>query len=201
MRKIKFLTLLAAVTILSAAQARATTYYTYTVNDMAGSTTITGSITTDALGPLTCADIIDWNLTIDSGSPLFQVSLFGPLTGENNSHVLVQGNDLSATPTQLLFDFADENTITPGFIQFTTLSSSPAYGVAWTSAGAGGSAMTALYAVSETDVVSFSTPRDLRDLPIAQTPLPGTLSLFGTGIVLMGLLSWRKKRKANTVTA
>jgi hypothetical protein len=31
---------------------------------------------------------------------------------------------------------------------------------------------------------------------IVPTPLPGTLSLFATGLVGLGLLGWRRKKKA-----
>ena len=33
-------------------------------------------------------------------------------------------------------------------------------------------------------------------VPISQTPLPATLSLFASGLVGLGLLGWRRKRRA-----
>jgi hypothetical protein len=100
----------------------------------------------------------------------------------------------------LLFDFSDTN---PGGVQFTLLSGippvPPVYGVSWTSAETlTGNAITAIYVLGEDDVVSFSSPQDLAS-PIAQTPLPTALPLFGTGVVLMCLLGWRRKRNPKTV--
>ena len=34
---------------------------------------------------------------------------------------------------------------------------------------------------------------------LSSTPLPAALPLFGTGLGMMGLLGWRKKRKAQAV--
>jgi hypothetical protein len=78
--------------------------YTLTVTTI-GSGTVTGSITTDGtLGTLTDADIIDWNIALkpNPGTPF---TLFGPLSG-NNSGYLSSGSNLSATATQLAFDFS-----------------------------------------------------------------------------------------------
>jgi hypothetical protein len=35
-----------------------------------------------------------------------------------------------------------------------------------------------------------------KDPPTAVTPLPGALPLFATGLGALGLLGWRRKRKA-----
>jgi hypothetical protein len=173
---------------------------TYTVDTSAGSTTIAGTITTDGtLGILTAGNIEDWDLTIDFGSPLFQESLLGPLSG-NNSGVYVEGDDLSATSLQLLFNFGDTN---PGVIEFAQGNNFPIFGAGWTSAGAGiGSATVTLYALGENDSpVYFTTQQDLADLPIAQTPLPASFPLFSAGVLLIGLLGRRRKRNAMTVAA
>ena len=78
---------------------------TYNVNRTIGAGSVTGTITTDgATGTLSQADIVDWNLVLFTpvqGS----FTLDGPLSG-NNSVVYEQGADLTATTTQLLFDFS-----------------------------------------------------------------------------------------------
>jgi hypothetical protein len=65
--------------------------------------TIVGTIKTDGkIGVLAASDILDWKLTLsDAGK---SITLTGPLSG-NNSAVNFLGSDLSATATQLLFNF------------------------------------------------------------------------------------------------
>lgn len=36
---------------------------------------------------------------------------------------------------------------------------------------------------------------------IGETPIPATLPLFGTGLGMIGLLGWRRKRKARALNA
>ena len=43
----------------------------------------------------------------------------------------------------------------------------------------------------DTDFLTFKAV-----IPAAETPLPGALPLFATGLGAMGLLGWRRKRKA-----
>ena len=78
---------------------------TYNVNRTIGTGTVTGFIQTDGtVGTLTLANVTDWSLALFTpvqGS----FSLFGPSSG-NNSVVWSTGGDISATSTQLLFDFS-----------------------------------------------------------------------------------------------
>ena len=78
---------------------------TYNVNRTIGTGTVTGFIQTDGtIGGLTMANVTDWSLVLFTpvqGS----FSLFGPASG-NNSVVWSTGSDISATATQLLFDFS-----------------------------------------------------------------------------------------------
>ena len=39
------------------------------------------------------------------------------------------------------------------------------------------------------------------NITITQTPLPAALPLFATGLGVLGLLGWRRKRKASAVTS
>jgi hypothetical protein len=76
---------------------------TYNVNRTIGVGSVTGFIETDgSLGVLTTGNIMDWNLVLYDGVNSFDLT--GPLSG-NDSQVLVQGGDVSASTTQLLFDF------------------------------------------------------------------------------------------------
>ena len=81
---------------------------------------ITGSIETNGTtGVLTSADIIDWNLTIDAdGDPATSGQLLGPISGNNSTITFLEGSPLTATPTELFFDFSLPDAIlqiaTPG---------------------------------------------------------------------------------------
>lgn len=93
------ITAIGAPTILSASD------ITYTVSEAVGPGSVTGFITTDGIiGTLATADILDWSLILNDGTnPTF--TLEGPLSG-NNSHVADFGSDLTASATQLLYNFS-----------------------------------------------------------------------------------------------
>jgi hypothetical protein len=77
---------------------------TYSVNRTVGIGSVTGSIQTDGtLGVLTAASITDWDLHLTDGTNTFELT--GPLSG-NDSVVFIQGTDVSATATQLLYNFS-----------------------------------------------------------------------------------------------
>jgi hypothetical protein len=74
----------------------------YNVNQTIGSGSVTGIIETDGtLGVLRSSNILSWNLLISDGATT--VDSFGPVIGSAAEDV--DGAGLSATPTQLLFDF------------------------------------------------------------------------------------------------
>ena len=82
----------------------ANTNLTYYINLTIGAGGVTGDIVTDGkTGALGQADILDWNLLLNDGATTFR--LLGPLSG-SNSEVNDSGFDLSATATQLLFNFS-----------------------------------------------------------------------------------------------
>jgi hypothetical protein len=89
---------LAALTVTSAADA-----ITYTAQRTVGNGSVDLSITTDGtLGVLGEVNIVDWNVTVTQGADSFQI--LGPLSG-NNSGVGIGGAGVSATATDLLFDY------------------------------------------------------------------------------------------------
>jgi len=180
--------------VFGASQAAATTY---TVDATAGSATMTGTITTDGtLGVLTAGNLTDWNLVIDFGAG-FIAPLTGPLSG-NNSGVVLTGL-LSATSTQLLFDFGstDPNASEFEIVQLGTL---PFYGVLWSAANGSRLASSIDLAFIPTnsgdDEVDHITGLSAEVLPIAQveTPLPAALPLFASGLAALGLLGRRRKK-------
>jgi hypothetical protein len=92
--------------LLSVSMAASASNITYNVNRSIGNGgTVTGFIQTDGtIGGLTSANITDWSIVLFTpGQGSF--SLFGPNSG-NNSVAWSTGADLSATATQLLFDFS-----------------------------------------------------------------------------------------------
>jgi hypothetical protein len=90
--------------ILGAALLCSASAITYYVNQTVGAGGVTGFIETDGrIGALAEADILTWNLLLNDGAAMFD--LLGPLIG-SNSQLEVEGTDLSASTTQLLFDFS-----------------------------------------------------------------------------------------------
>jgi len=76
---------------------------TYSVDRTIGTGTITGFIETDgSLGVLGAGNFVDWSLLLNVGTDTY--TLYGPSSG-NNSSVYVQGSDVTATATQVLFNF------------------------------------------------------------------------------------------------
>jgi hypothetical protein len=94
-----------AVLLVAAAGIASASTITYSVSKTAGLDSVTGTITTDgALGTLSYGNIVNWDLTItddDSGS----YTLTGPTSGDD-SELGFSGSDLTATSTDLAFDFS-----------------------------------------------------------------------------------------------
>jgi len=85
---------------------------TYTVNQTYGPATVTGTITTDGtIGTITAADITSFDLTLtDTSSDVFNYT----------SSVFSAGSDITATSTDLLFNYSSS---TAGYLLFQ-----PVYG-------------------------------------------------------------------------
>jgi hypothetical protein len=103
-RRYGFAVMILLGTILSAACFAAASPVIYNVHRTIGAGSVTGFIETDgAIGVLTAADFVDWNLWLYDGRSTFDLT--GPLSG-NNSAVFVQGADTEAFDTYLLFNFS-----------------------------------------------------------------------------------------------
>ncbi len=75
----------------------------YTVDQTIGSGSVTGTITTDGtIGVLGESDITTWDLSLNYGAGF---TLVGPGAGDNSAVDLV-GTDVSASSTQLLYNFS-----------------------------------------------------------------------------------------------
>ncbi len=81
---------------------------TYDVDRAIGAGSISGTITTDGtIGVLSTINIVDWELTLNDGT--IQSNLLGPLSGANSNYI-VTGKSLTATATDLLFNFGTAST-------------------------------------------------------------------------------------------
>jgi len=175
---------------------------TYTLDDTVGSLTVTGTITTDgAIGFLSASaccvppDILDWNLTITNGT--ISEGLLGPLSSGTNSFVggltAANGSFVSGTPSVLLatsqaliwnysptaFFNIQTNMINLASVSFGgngfSLQISPPSGPA----------------IAYTESLTVGVPFEFA----SATPLPAALPLFATGLGVLGLLGWSRKRK------
>ncbi len=167
----------------------------YAVSDVVGAVTLGGTITTDGtIGVLADANIVSFDVT---------------LTGIGTTHItkatnirspFIGGSALTATLGGLFFNFSGT-----GFfnIQTTGVGASQ-----WVMCGSTGSTCTPLNnwfvngggssGVLNDVVGTFEVAIGPGD-PAAATPLPAALPLFAAGLGVLGLLGWRKKRKAAIV--
>lgn len=201
----KLLGLIACMFLLGASQAGATTY------NLTGTSGIdvTGTITTDGnIGTLSAADITSWNI-----NETFDTIHVPTNINPSNSTVSLSGDALTATSTQLLFNFADtatsklefvsNNFPNPGgfnvqFCDATTpcinqvdASDFSFIEIVFASAGCCSSST----GMAETGNTQFATAA------AGTTPLPATFPLFGGGLALMGLFARRRKRKNTAAIA
>ena len=197
-----FAILLCAMTV-SGGSAIADTIYTVDLPPT-GDLTLTGTITTDGnLGAITRADIVGWDLTVWSAS-LSSGYEFTPL--DSTLKLASSGGDgsavaLNATATTLTFlpqgsEFVLQALIGEGY-------GMPTGQAVVTPSPPGGNVeyFRTCNAAGVCDEVEIGLPFgvQLADAGQVVTPLPAALPLFATGLGGLGLLGWRRKRKAQAV--
>jgi hypothetical protein len=143
------------------------------------------------IGVIQQSDVVDWNLLLNDGASLFDLT--GPLSG-NNSNWGTGGVAFTATATQLLYDF--DSPIPDDSVVFQSDSgpfsdlSQVCFNALGDCTGTGHSGGEILRiggfsdiqstAVSGTDVVGAAASA-------ASTPEPSTLAFLGAGLALLGL--------------
>ncbi len=161
---------------------------TYNVNFTVGIGSVHGSIQTNgAVGTLSVGDIVSWNLLLNDGVSTFD------LMGTSNSAVDINGTSLSATATDLFFNFSNT---TEDFVLFQNpvLGSGENF-LCFEGAVAGCSAPSSINLRVNIDDTSQVLPETgVQIVGIAgtsATPEPSSLLLFGTS--LLGLAPVRRK--------
>ena len=168
---------------------------TYTVDQTVGSGSVTGTITTDGtIGTLATADVIGWDLTLNDGTNTITLNSLNAAT-----YVQVSGNALSATPTNLLFDF--ESSGPQEYFLFGNGTQDPGFGdVCWLNnescANFGGDGITLADLNLDNIDPSVSLPDGdtvIATDPPLSTPEPGTGGLMLIGAGMLGLVMMRKR--------
>jgi len=152
---------------------------------------ISGSITTDGtLGALTSANITAYDLTIQFfNTPINHFVNVG----------LSVGGALYALPGGLFFDFGDPNpcicmTINP----FGAAGPGSAFFITGVAPPFPPSFLNANFIITTSFTERFYVGQVLAEIA-SETPVPPALPLFVTGLGALGLLGWRRKRKARAI--
>jgi len=169
---------------------------TYNVSQqLVGGGSATGFIVTlGNIGTQTTGDIWDWDITLNDGSSTFE--LFGPHEATPNSSATVVGDALTATDTALSFDFGASS----GEFLIDPISEYFCLAAKDGCVDAGNAVQGISWKVAAVKSETYLSKEIFATVPSA-TPLPAALPLFATGLGALGLLGWRRKRKARALTA
>ncbi|HME24327.1 MAG TPA: PEP-CTERM sorting domain-containing protein [Acetobacteraceae bacterium] len=155
---------------------------TYNVNQTIGGGGVIGTIQTDGTtGVLATINITAWNLDLNGVGASFNIT-------DANSMVAVVGNDVTATATDLLFDFSGPAGDYLLFEQVLFLGAHY-YCDATTNGTCFQGASVAPEAFSDP---SFQNVSVSGNQVIATIPEPAALALFGAGLVGLGLMRRQK---------
>jgi hypothetical protein len=184
--------------VLGAASLCSADEITYNVNLTIGAGGVTGDIVTDGtIGVISMSNVVDWNLILTTtstqcfGQPC-TVDLLGPVSDPSGSSQFISfGADLTATATQLQFDFSETDL---GFAYFRSTSQSIVAGVCFFDPtrencfSPNPSSGEQLVLGDDSEFTSLTGTQVIGTASSsAGTPEPSTLPLLGVGIALLGL--------------
>jgi hypothetical protein len=198
--KTKLLGLIVGTVLFGVTSATANTIYN--VSDTTGTLTVSGTITTDGnTGLLVAGDILNWDMTVCCSAKYPTPSGGGKLSPSANlGSIYFFGDALSATPTSLIFNFSST---TPAGFSFTDLETTVT--ASWLK-NFDGSLIGLVLDLNDTlryELTEISTRSGSQIIAtsLSPIPLPAALPLFATGLGALGLLGWRRKRKAAAIAA
>ncbi len=157
----------------------------YVVDETIDVGTISGTITVDSLGLIDESNISDWSLTINNGNG--DIVIWTPSNSIANSF----GNNLSATSTQLLFDYDSEAWINQQYFGFADINYN-GDALCWGNPGAC-DVGAARSRISLNGIFLSSEQSGIKAIgAIASVPEPSTLAIFALGMI--GLVSRKFKK-------
>ena len=158
---------------------------TYTINQTIGAGSVTGTIQTDGtIGTLAAGNFIAWNLNLNGVGASFNIT-------DGNSVAYVTGTDVTATATDLLFNFSG---LDSGVLLFQQglFSGTHYYCDATSTATCFQGASVSPQSYLDPSFQNVGVSGDQVIGTVAPIPESGSLALFGAGLAGLGIIVRRR---------